>query len=66
MQSFLCGFISHMETIAQLLKNEKDPEVLRKISLFILEQSVELASENTRLREKKSREEAANKKQEYL
>jgi transposase len=53
-----------VEKIAQLLKDVKDPEVLRDISLFILEQSVQLAAENTRLKNRNSREEA--QKQEYL
>lgn len=36
--------------IAQILKDEKDPEILREISLFILEQSKQLAEENARIK----------------
>ena len=46
-----------MEKIAQILKDEKDPEILREISLFILNQSTLLAAENERLKKAKAREE---------
>lgn len=53
-----------METIAQILKDEKDPEILREISLFILEQSRQLFEENARIKAMRAREEA--KSQEFL
>jgi len=53
-----------VEKIAQLLRNEKDPEILREISLFILEQSTHLAAELARVKARRAREEA--EKQAYL
>ena len=50
--------------LAQILKDEKDPDILREISLFILNQSVHLASENARLKKIKALDEA--KTQEHL
>ena len=52
-----------METIESLIRREQNPEILRELSLFILEQSALIAKDNERLKK-----EAADKKhqQEWL
>lgn len=52
-----------MTTVEQLIKREKNPEILRELSLFILEQSAVLAKDNERLRDKIAHEQ---QQQEWL
>lgn len=53
-----------METVEQLLKNESNPEVLREISFFILEQSKKMSAEIDGFRKEIAKREA--EKQEWL
>lgn len=53
-----------METIEQLLRNEKHPEILREISLFIMEQAKKISAENDVFRKEIAKREAA--RQEWL
>ena len=53
-----------MKAIEQIIRDENNPEILRELSLFILEQSAMLAAENIRLKNAKAREQA--KSQEFL
>ncbi len=53
-----------METVEQLIRNEKNPEILREISLFILDQSKKMSAEIDVFRKEIAKREA--EKQEWL
>ncbi len=53
-----------MDSVQKLIKNETNPEVLREIALFVIEQSAKIAEENNQLKIVIAKEEA--KKQEWL
>ena len=53
-----------METVEQLIRNETHPEVLREISLFIMEQAKKISAENDCFRKEIAKREA--ERQEWL
>ncbi len=53
-----------MKTAEQLIREEKNPEILRELALFILQQSNVISAENNKLRALRAKEEA--KKQAWL